>query len=83
MEKLYSLKEAKRLLGVQTKAIQGWDREGMVIGYARVSSLSQKDDLMIKDMITLIAHFSGKLYGMRFHKQKEVVKNVKNILAQA
>lgn len=199
MEKLYSLKEAKRLLGVQTKAIQRWDREGMirvvrtpggrrripeseilhiqgeekrerkVVGYARVSSLSQKDDLeqqerliknkgveevltdigsglnekrrnykkilrlvmqrkiskiiisypdrltrfgfetliefcsafgteievinedvytppqeeMVKDMITIIAHFSGKLYGMRSHKQKEVVKNVKNILAQA
>ncbi len=30
MEKLYSLKEAKRLLGVQTKAIQRWDREGMI-----------------------------------------------------
>jgi len=38
---------------------------------------------MVKDLITIIAHFSGKLYGMRSHKQKEVVKNVKNILAQA
>ena len=187
------------MLGVQTKAIQRWDneglirvvrtpggrrripgseilriqgeekREGKVIGYARVSSLSQKDDLerqialiknkgvkevltdigsglnekrrnykkilrlvmqreiakivisypdrltrlgfetlkefcsafgteidvikedtytspqeeMVKDMITIIAHFSGKLYGMRSHKQKEVIKNVKNILTQA
>jgi len=199
MEKLYTIKEAKQLLGVQTKAIQIWDRkgmirvvrtpggrrrvpeseilriqgkeekEGMIIGYARVSSLSQKDDLerqialiknkgvenvltdigsglnekrrnykkilkmimrneiskivisypdrltrfgfetliefcstfgteievinediykspqeeMVNDMITIIAHFSGKLYGMRSHKQKEVVKNVKNILTQA
>jgi len=38
---------------------------------------------MVKDLITIIAHFSSKLYGMRSHKQKEVVKNVKNILSQA
>ena len=38
---------------------------------------------MVKDLITIIAHFSGKLYGMRSHKQKEVIKSVKNILAQA
>jgi putative resolvase len=74
MEKLYTLKEAKRLLGVTTKTIQRWDREGrigvvrtiggrrripeseikrilgvkeerVVVGYARVSSTTQKDDL--------------------------------------
>lgn len=198
MEKLYTLKEAKEMLGVQTKAIQRWDKEGKirvvrtpggrrripeseilriqgieknkgaVVGYARVSSQSQKDDLerqielinsrkvdtiltdigsglnekrhnfkkllkmimrnevskivisypdrltrfgfetlkefsssfgteievinedaytspqeeMVKDVITIIAHFSCKLYGMHSHKQKEVVKNVKNILSQ-
>ncbi len=36
---------------------------------------------LVKDLITLVAHFSGKLYGMRSHKQKEVIENVKNILA--
>jgi putative resolvase len=198
MERLYTLKEAKKLLGVQTKTIQRWDkesiikvirtpggrrripeseilrlqgnekRERIVIGYARVSSLSQKDDLerqkvlikskgvneiltdigsglnekrrnykkllrmvtqrkiekivitypdrltrfgfetlkeffstfgaeievinedvytspheeMVKDMITIIAHFSGKLYGMRSHKQREIIKNAKNIFTQ-
>lgn len=75
MDRLYSLKEAKMLLGVGTKTIQRWDRagkirvvrtpggrrripeseilriqgeerrEGRVMGYARVSSPSQKDDL--------------------------------------
>jgi len=199
MERLYTLKEAKQMLGVQTKAIQAWDKEGKIrvirtpggrrripeseilriqgierekrkiIGYARVSSYSQKDDLewqieiiksknvdtiitdigsglnekrrnfkkllrmvmrreiskivisypdrltrfgfetlrdfflsfgteievinedvyaspqeeMVKDLITVIAYFSGKLYGMRSHKQKEVIKNLKNILTQA
>jgi putative resolvase len=75
MEKLYTLKEAKQMLGVQTKVIQQWDKKelmktvrtpggrrripeseilrirgeeqvkGIVIGYARVSSQSQKDNL--------------------------------------
>jgi putative resolvase len=30
MEKLYTLKEAKKLLGVTTKTIQRWDREGRI-----------------------------------------------------
>jgi len=73
MERLYTLKEAKKLLGVTTKTIQRWDKEGkvrvvrtiggrripeseikrilglkeerVVVGYARVSSTTQKDDL--------------------------------------
>ena len=76
MEKLYTLKEAKKLLGITTKTIQRWDKEGkirvvrtiggrrripeseikrvlgvkeeeerVVVGYARVSSTTQKDDL--------------------------------------
>lgn len=201
MEKLYSIKDAKQLLGVKTRTIQQWDREGKlkvirtlggrrripeseilklqgeklpnsitkIIGYARVSSESQKDDLnrqitliktkgindedilhdigsglnekrrnykkllkmvmnceisrviitypdrltrfgfdtltnyfsyfgvdievinenvykspqeeLVQDLITLVAHFSGKLYGMRSHKQKEVVENVKNLFS--
>lgn len=28
MERLLSMKEAKELLGVQTRAIQEWDRQG-------------------------------------------------------
>lgn len=199
MERLYTLKEAKKLLGVQTRAIQQWDRDGKLkvvrtlggrrripeseilriqgelgqkgktVGYARVSSESQREDLnrqieilkskgvqnedimydigsglnetrrnykklqkmvmnkqvskiivtypdrltrfgfdtlmdyfsyfgvdvevinentyqspqeeLVKDLITLVAHFSGKLYGMRSHKQKEVIENVKNVLS--
>ena len=73
MEKLYTLKEAKKLLGVTTRTIQRWDKQGkikvvrtigrrripeseikrilglkeerVVVGYARVSSTNQKDDL--------------------------------------
>jgi putative resolvase len=30
MERLYTLKEAKKLLGVTTRTIQRWDREGKI-----------------------------------------------------
>ena len=74
IEKLYTLRGAKGLLGVSTKTIQRWNREGKIrivrtiggrrrvpeseikrilgiheerkiMGYARVSSHTQKDDL--------------------------------------
>jgi len=192
MERLYTLKEAKKLLGVTTKTIQRWDKEGkirvvrtiggrrripeseikrilglkeerVIVGYARVSSSTQKDDLerqkqlihsyakdkgygeikivsdvgsglnenrkgflkllemvterkiskvivayedrlsrfgfetlrkmfqafetaievidseektpreeLVEDLITIVSHFAGKLYGIRSHKYKEV-----------
>jgi putative resolvase len=200
MERLYTLKEAKRLLGVTTKTIQRWDKEGkmrvvrtvggrrripeseikrilglkeerVVVGYARVSSTTQKDDLerqkqlihsyakdkgygevqilsdvgsglnekrkgflkllemvaerkvskviivyedrltrfgfetlrkmfqafgteievinseekaqdeLVEDLITVVSHFAGKLYGMRSHKYEEVVEGVKKLLS--
>ena len=37
---------------------------------------------LVEDLITIISHFSGKLYGMRSHKQKEVVKRAKELFAQ-
>jgi putative resolvase len=200
MEKLYTLKEAKKLLGVTTKTIQRWDKEGkirvvrtvggrrripeseikrilglkeerVVVGYARVSPTAQKDDLerqkqlihsyakdkgygevqilgdvgsglnekrkgflkllemvaerkvsrviivyedrltrfgfetlrkmfqafgttievinseenpqeeLVEDLITIVSHFAGKLYGMRSHKYEEVVEGVKKLLS--
>lgn len=200
MEKLYTIKEAKKLLGVTTWTIQKWDREGkikcvrtiggrrripeseikrilglkeerVVFGYARVSSTTQKDDLerqkqllqnyakekgygeiqvltdigsglnenrknflklldivaegkvskvivayedrltrfcfetlkkmfskfgttievinheektpqeeLVEDLITIVSHFAGRLYGMRSHKYKEVVEGVKKLV---
>jgi len=201
MEKLYTLKEAKMLLGVTTKTIQRWDKEGkirvvrtiggrrripeseikrilglkeerVVVGYARVSSTTQKDDLkrqkqlihsyaedkghdeiqilsdvgsglnekrkgflkllemvaerkvskvivaykdrltrfgfetlrkmfqafgtaievvnseeetpqeeLVEDLITIVSHFAGKLYGMRSRKYKEVVEGVRKLVS--
>ncbi len=82
MEKLYSLKEAKRLLGVQTKAIQRWDREGMI---RVVRTPGGRRRIPESEILRIQGEEKRerKLYGMRSHKQKAVVKNVKNILAQA
>jgi putative resolvase len=200
MEKLYTLKEAKKLLGVTTRTIQRWDKEGkirvvrtiggrrripeseikrilgvkeeeerVVVGYARVSSTTQKDDLerqkqlirsyaengeiqilsdvgsglnenrkgflrllemvterkvskviivyedrltrfgfetlrrvfqvfgtaievinseerapqeeLVEDLVTIVSHFAGKIYGVRSNKYKEVVEGVRKLLS--
>ena len=39
-----------------------------------LNDVSQEKDVqqeLVEDMMSLIASFSGKLYGMRFHKNKE------------
>jgi len=38
---------------------------------------------LVEDLITIISQFSGKLYGMRSNKQKEVVKLAKELFAKA
>ena len=199
MKRLYTMKEASKLLGVTIRTIQRWDKEGKIrcvrtvggkrrvpeseikrilgiheerkiVGYARVSSHTQKDDLerqieliksyakgrgwdveilkdvgsglkedrrnfqellkmvmngkvskvviaypdrltrfgfktlkeffksygteivvinheekspqeeLIEDLITIISHFAGKLYGMRSHKYKKVVEGAKKLI---
>jgi len=200
-ERLYTIKEAKKLLGVTTWTIQQWDRQGKikcvrtvggrrripeseikrilglkeeraVVGYARVSSTAQKGDLerqkqliedyakergygeirmlidigsglnenrksflrllemvaerkvskvivaykdrltrfgfetlsrmfqafgtaievinheektprgeLVEDLITIVSHFAGKLYGVRSHKYREVVEGVRKLVS--
>ncbi len=199
MERLYTMKEASKLLGVHIRTIQKWDKQGKIrcvrtiggkrrvpeseikrilgihekrkiIGYARVSSHTQKDDLerqvelirsyaeergweveilkdvssglkedrrgfqkllkmvmnkevskviiaypdrltrfgfkileeffknygteivvvnreekspqeeLVEDLITIISHLAGKLYGMRSHKYRKVVEGAKKLI---
>ncbi|MHA1832552.1 MAG: IS607 family transposase [Candidatus Baldrarchaeia archaeon] len=199
MERLYTMKEASRLLGVSVRTIQRWDKEGKIrcvrtiggkrrvpeseikrilgiheerriVGYARVSSHTQKDNLerqielirkyakernweieilkdigsglkedrrnfqkllrmvinkevskvivaypdrltrfgfkileeflksygteivvinreektpqeeLVEDLITIISHFAGKLYGVRSHKYRKVVNGAKKLI---
>jgi len=35
----------------------------------------------VEDLITIVSHFAGKLYGMRSHKYKEVVEGVRKLVS--
>jgi len=35
---------------------------------------------LVEDLITIVSHFAGKLYGMRSYKYKEVVEDAKRLL---
>jgi putative resolvase len=35
----------------------------------------------VEDLITIVSHFAGKLYGMRSHKYKEVVEGVNKLIS--
>ena len=37
---------------------------------------------LVEDLITLISHFAGKLYGMRSHKYKKLKEGVKKLLTE-
>ena len=35
---------------------------------------------LVSDLITIISHFTGKIYGIRSHKYNEVVGGAKRLL---
>ncbi len=37
---------------------------------------------LVEDLISLVSSFAGKLYGLRSHKQKEVVEGVRKLFTQ-
>ena len=104
MERLYTMKEASKLLGVHIRTIQKWDKAGKIrcvrtvggkrrvpeseikrilgihekrkiIGYARVSSRTQKDDL--ERQIELI-----KSYAKERDWEIEILKDVSSGLKE-
>jgi predicted site-specific integrase-resolvase len=48
-----------------------------VLGTIDKETLEQE---LVKDMLAIVTSFSGKLYGMRSHKKKRIVENVKEAL---
>ena len=36
---------------------------------------------LVEDLVTIVSHFAGKLYGMRSHKYKEVVEGVRKLVS--
>ena len=68
MEKLYTLKEAKKLLGVTTKTIQRWDKEGKIrvvrtVG-GRIPESEIKRILELKEEM-VVAGYAGVLYNQK------------------
>ena len=49
-----------------------------------VVALNQEDkdprEELVEDLITIISHFAGKLYGMRSHKYREVVEGARKLV---
>ena len=37
---------------------------------------------LIEDLITIVSHFAGKLYGMRSHKYKKLREGVKELIEE-
>jgi len=60
-----------------------FEAHGTTIEVLNQTDVKPPQQELVEDLITIISHFSGKLYGMRSHKQKEVVKHAKELFAQA
>ncbi|MEM3667903.1 MAG: IS607 family transposase [Thermoplasmatales archaeon] len=41
--------------------------------------ISQEE--LVEDLITIVSHFAGKLYGMRSHRYREVIEGVKKLVS--
>jgi len=61
-----TLKELLSAFGVEVVVLNHEDRD-------------PKEEL-VDDLITIISHFAGKLYGMRSHKYKEVVEGARKLI---
>lgn len=53
---------------------------------AEIISLNDKDksprEELVEDLITVISHFAGKLYGMRSHKYRKLKEGVKKLIEE-
>jgi len=55
---------------------RSYGTEIAVINHEEKSSQEE----LVEDLITIISHFAGKLYGMRSHKYKKVVEGAKQLI---
>ena len=46
-----------------------------------INSEEKNQEELVEDLITIVSHFAGKLYGIRSHKYKEVVEGVKKLVS--
>ena len=55
---------------------ESYGTEIVVINHEEKSSQEE----LVEDLITIISHFAGKLYGMRSRKYKKVVEGAKKLI---
>ena len=60
-----------------------FEGHGTTIEVLNQADVKPPQEELVKDLITIISHLSGKLYGMRSGKQREVVKRAKELLSKA
>ena len=60
-----------------------FEGHGTTIEVLNLADVKPPQQELVEDLITMISHSSGKLYGMRSSKQKEVVKRAKELFAKA
>ena len=60
-----------------------FEGHGTTIEVLNQTDVKPPQQELVEDPITIISHFSGKLYGMRSGKQKEVVKRAKELFSKA
>ncbi|PSN93079.1 IS607 family transposase [Candidatus Marsarchaeota G2 archaeon ECH_B_2] len=60
-----------------------FEAHGTTIEVLNQTDVKPPQQELVEDLVTIISRFSGKLYGMRSHKQKEVVKRAKELFTQA
>jgi putative resolvase len=80
MEKLYTLKEAKKLLGVTAKSIQRWDKEGKIrvvrtVGGRRIPESEIKRILELKEerVVAGYARVSSTTQKDDLERQKQLL----------
>ena len=60
-----------------------FEAHGTTIEVLNQADVKPPQQELVEDLVTIISRFSGKLYGMRSYKQKEVVKRAKELFAKA
>ena len=63
------LKEFFAAFGVQIRVLNGEDRKSL-------------EEEMVKDMLSIVTSFSGKLYGIRSAKRKKLLANVRKVVKE-
>ncbi|HME56399.1 MAG TPA: hypothetical protein VKM55_29640 [Candidatus Lokiarchaeia archaeon] len=52
---------------------------GVVIEVMNDNQYTTPQEELVQDLIMIIAHFSGKLHGLRSHESKKMIKPMKDV----